>query len=285
MGEIEDQIAAGYAGLSDKLRVAADYVLANPVEIATRSLRAVAEDSGLAPATFTRLAQALGFNGYEDLREVQRRTVGKRYAGFSERAKALQRDSVEGQPFLSRHCQAVTGNLVTVEREVGPDRLEGIAARLAEARTVLVAGGLSSRGLGHHLVYLAGFFAENWRLVGREGASGAAVLAGAGPDDVLLILTLRPYATRSIRLARMAAARGIGVIVITDSHTCPALAVAAQHVIIPTESPQFFSSNAALLVVLEALIGMLVARLGDTAQERIAVVTELNHDMEEYWPE
>lgn len=286
MADIEDLIATGYAGLSTKLRAAADYVLANPVEVATRSLRSVAEDSRLAPATFTRLAQALGFTGYEQLREMQRRTVGQRYVGFSEKARAIQSETAEGAGrFLTRHCTAVAGNLAELEHEIGPARLERLADLLAGARQVLVAGSLSSRGLTQHLVYLAGYFATNWRLVGREGASGAAVLAEAGPGDVLLILTLRPFASRSIRLAQVAHSQGLKVIVVTDSHTCPALADASDHVIVPTDSPQFFSSNAAVLALLEALIGVLVGKMGDSAQEKIAAVAELNHALEEYWPE
>ena len=52
---IEDRISAQYGELSTKLRTAADYVAAHPVEVATRSLRSVAQSSGVSPATFSRL--------------------------------------------------------------------------------------------------------------------------------------------------------------------------------------------------------------------------------------
>lgn len=287
MSDIEDRIAAHYSRLSGRLRDAADYVLANPVDVATRSLRSVAEESQLAPATFTRLAQALGFPGYENLREMARRAVGKRYSGFSEKAQALREGLASGSepPFLTRQCSAVIENLSATARDLDPERIEALVQALGEARTVYAAGGLSSRGLIHHVVYLAGFFSDRWRMIGQYGQSGASALAGAGPGDVLVILTLRPFASGSIRLAKTAKSLGVEVAVITDTHACPALAHASHHFVVPTESPQFFSSNAAIVTLFETIMGMLVARMGVSAQERIAAVTNLNHDLEEYWPD
>ncbi|MEM8582541.1 MAG: MurR/RpiR family transcriptional regulator, partial [Pseudomonadota bacterium] len=278
-----DRIASHYSKLSGRLRDAADYVLANPVDVATRSLRSVAEESRLAPATFTRLAQALGFPGYEDLREKARRAVGKRYSGFSEKAQALHEGLASGSepPFLTRQCSAVIENLTATAQDLDPERIEAFVDDLEEARTVYAVGGLSSSGLIHHVVYLAGFFSDRWRMIGQSGASA---LAGAGPGDMLIILTLRPFASGSIRLAQSAKSLGLEVAVITDTHACPALPHASHHFVVPTESPQFFSSNAAIVTFFETIMGMLVARMGVSAQERIAAVTNLNHDLEVYWP-
>ena len=87
---IEERITRRYAGLSDKLQLAADYVADNPVDVATRSLRSVATTSGVSPATFSRLARALGYNDYEQMREDGRAAVGRRMTSFSERAQALR---------------------------------------------------------------------------------------------------------------------------------------------------------------------------------------------------
>ncbi|MDJ0639616.1 MAG: MurR/RpiR family transcriptional regulator, partial [Paracoccaceae bacterium] len=87
---IEERISKNYAGLSGKLQVAADYVAENPIDVATRSLRSVASTSGVSPATFSRLARALGYADYEALREDGRAAMGRKMASFSERAHALR---------------------------------------------------------------------------------------------------------------------------------------------------------------------------------------------------
>lgn len=281
MADLEDRISARYAGLSDRLRDAADYVLANPVEIATRSLRSIAEDSGLAPATFTRLAQALGFPGYEDLRELARRAVGERYAGFSEKAQALTetlgRDPET--PFIEAQCRAVAENVAMTARETDAARVESLVAALDRADRVYAAGGLSSHGLMQYAVYLAGFLNDRWRLVGPGGPSAAAALASLGEGDVLLVLTLHPFSTDSIRLVRAARETGAEIAVITDAHACPALPAAQHLFVLPCESPQFFASHGAIVAFLETIVGMLVARAGPDAHRRITSVTNANIDL------
>ena len=87
---IEERISRTYADLSDKLQVTATYVTDNPVDIATRSLRSLAATSGVSPATFSRLARALGYQDYEEMREDARAAMNQKMASFSERAHALR---------------------------------------------------------------------------------------------------------------------------------------------------------------------------------------------------
>src|SRR3954452_3037963 len=47
---------------------AGHHIADRPYEAATRSMRALAAEAGASPATFTRLAQALGFPGWDALR-------------------------------------------------------------------------------------------------------------------------------------------------------------------------------------------------------------------------
>jgi DNA-binding MurR/RpiR family transcriptional regulator len=281
---IEEKIAAEYGSLSAKLRDAADFVAANPVDVATRSLRSVSAASGLAPATFSRLARALGFDSYEDMRELSRNAVGRRYVSFSEKARRLQAESAAAQPpFLMRQASACVANIEAATRLVDPARLEAAVDRLHAARNVVLYGAFGSTGIVEYMAYMGSYFAPNWSIAGRMGASLSTAMADLGAEDALIVVTKPPFARRSIIAAEMAAERGAYVIVITDSHTCPALKHASAGFILPSDSPQFFSSYAATLVLLETIIGMLVARAGPRAKARIEEVEERNHRLEEFW--
>ncbi len=95
---IEDRISDSYSDLSAKLKEAADYVVAHQVDVAARSLRSVSAASGVSPATLSRLARTLGFETYEEMREMCRNAVGGRAMSFSERAERLKRDQ-DARPF------------------------------------------------------------------------------------------------------------------------------------------------------------------------------------------
>ncbi|HKL65826.1 MAG TPA: MurR/RpiR family transcriptional regulator, partial [Roseovarius sp.] len=121
----EQRLSRNFDGLSEKLRQAGEYVAAHPVDTATRSLRAVANDSGLAPATFSRFARAIGYRSFEDLREAMREKIGERVNSFAERAERLQAAHEAGETgFFEAHLGACQSNLEALRRDIDHALLE-----------------------------------------------------------------------------------------------------------------------------------------------------------------
>ncbi|PLW77848.1 MurR/RpiR family transcriptional regulator [Cohaesibacter celericrescens] len=283
--KLQDRVAAHYGDMSQRLRQAADYVVAHELDVATHSLRTVSGKAKMAPATFTRLSQALGFSSYEDMRDLCRESVGRQALTFSQRAERLAREHQgDAMPsFFDRQMSASLDNLNQLSGEIDQDMLLQVVETLNGARDVLLFGAFSSTGLVEYFAYLARYFANNWKVAGRMGASLSSAMVGLDETDAVIILTKGPYAKRSILAAKMASASGAYVIVITDKHSCPALEFSSAHFIVPTESPQFFSSYAATLVLIETLVGMLVVRAGEQARIRIEDVETRNRQYGEFW--
>ncbi|WP_327795576.1 MurR/RpiR family transcriptional regulator [Harenicola maris] len=268
---IQDRINTAYAGLSDKLQIAAKYVADNPVDVATRSLRSVAATSGVSPATFSRLARALGYTDYEQLREDGREAVERRVSPLSERAHA-QRIATSGHgpdAILQNQTGACIANIETLQASLDVTRLEAAVKHLDQARTVLLVAAKGSAGVMDYFGYMAQWFKSNWKIVGRNGTELAPALSRLGKDDVVLALSQAPYAHRTIAALRTAKEAGATTIIITDSRTSPALQFSDFGFITSTESPQFFSSYAATLVLMETMISMLLARSGPEAETMI----------------
>ncbi|WP_422375673.1 MurR/RpiR family transcriptional regulator [Roseibium sp.] len=274
-------ISANYAELSDALRIAADYIAENQVEIATRSLRAVASASGVSPASYTRLARALGYSDYEALREQARAELSRRDTDtFQDRARRLQSDA--DQPLLPRQVEACLNNIKALVEDIDPQELEAAVECLERSRKIILIGALASAGFTDYFAYLAKWFDDRWVTAGRNGATLGSTLAGVSSADTVIIVSKHPYAHRSVRAAEVAAASGAKVIVLTDSHAFPGLQFADFHFIQRTESPHFFSSYAATLVLIETITGMLVARAGSGAEARIQNVDKHNRLLDEF---
>ena len=278
----EERLARSYDRLSARLRDAGDYVAQHPIDVASRSLRAVSEESGVAPATFSRLARALDYENFEELRDAMRCKIARRVNGFADRAGRLQQDYGAGSDgFFTAHAAACLGNVAQMAETVDKAALRTVVERLHGARQVMLFGALGSTGIVEYLAYMADFCMGNWRLLNRMGASIGAGLSDLGPGDALMIVTKPPFSSAAARAAEMAHDQGAFVVVITDTHACPALRHASIHFIVPTESPHFYSSYVATLAFVEGLIGMLVGRAGRCAQERIATVEESNRRLRE----
>lgn len=280
---IEDRIAAKYSDLSAQLQRAADYVASNPIDVASRSLRAASASSGLPPATFSRLARALDFESYEEIRELCRTAVGQRVESFSEKAEKLGQGDASTASVIQRQTNAVIANIQTMNAQLDPRRLEATADVLQSAKRVVLFGAYGSTGIVEYLAYLAHYSMTNWVLAGRMGASLGAAMVDMGAEDVLLIVTKSPYARRAIAAAQMAQDQGARTIIITDNHSCPALKFADFPFIVPSESPQFFSSYTATLVLLETLMAVLVSRDPQAASTRIREVEQRNGGLGEFW--
>lgn len=284
MASIRAAIAENYASLSESQRQAADFMGRNRLDVATRSLRAVAAASGVSAATFSRLARTLGYDDYAALREEARQELDALAPTFSSKARKLQLEAGRpgAQPFLHRHAAACTANIAALAEETNIAELEAAADTLAASETVLLIGSLGSAGLADYLAYLASWVSSGWLTAGRNGVTLASSLSRLSPTDAVVIITKAPYASRAVRAAKLAAARGATLIVLTDSAIFPG-APYARHVFVQrTESPQFFSSYAATLALIETLAGMVVERAGPSAETRIQEIADANRLLEEF---
>jgi DNA-binding MurR/RpiR family transcriptional regulator len=89
---LADRIAGLFGSLSPQLRKAARYLLDHPDDVALCSMREVALAAELPSVTFVRLARALGFADYSELRAVfqNRLREGRQTKRYSRKARDLQ---------------------------------------------------------------------------------------------------------------------------------------------------------------------------------------------------
>lgn len=278
----EVRLASSYGSLSAKLRQAADYVVAHPVDTATRSLRSIASDSSVAPVTFSRLAKALNYESFDALRNVIRVSIDRKIESFSDRAERLHtQHGLEGSDFATAHMNACLDNIRTLGAEINRKQLNETVARLDSARTVALFGVLGSAGVVEYMAYMASFLTDKWVLAGRNGVSLGSVLAPMDNRDALIVVTNPPFAPRVLNAAKLAQERGLYVVVISESHTCKALRHASSGFIVPGNSPHFFSSYAATIFLVETIIGTLAAQSDTASRKRIAVIEQLNGRLQE----
>ena len=283
---IHDCIYSHYDSLSGQLQRAARFVLEHSDEVATRSLRHLASTSNLSPSAFSRLARAIGFASYEDLRELCRSDIKKRKISFADKARTLQNpdqvDSSQGA-FIARQATASIENIDKLLNSVDIKQLESIAERLANARNVFLVGAMSSSGFINYLAYMGNMAFSNWRMLSENINPAGNDLAEANQKDTLLVITKFPYTRSSIEATKLAQRKKVNIVAITDDADSPVIPFANDAILVSAESPQFFSSHVATLVLIESLMGMTVARGGSAASERIAKVEQTNRDLNCYW--
>lgn len=286
---LADRIAAAFSGLPPQLQTAARFVLENPDDVALLSMREQARRAGVPPVTMTRLARELGFANYAAFRDLQaaalRRSQMPAGAGFSARAGQLQRRQQKGgdAALAAQIGWAMAEHIANSHDETGIANLIAAAGLLEKARRVYFLGLRSCYAVAFQAQYVHGLFRDNGVLLDGAGDTGIDPLRHAGAGDVLLAVSVAPYASATIERLRYARERDCSVVAITDSRVSPIAALAQRSLLVSTETPSFFHAVTPAFAAAETLIALVAARAGDKALNAIANAESQLGAFSTYW--
>lgn len=283
---VTQSLKAQLPQLPRALKVVATYMLEHPGDIATLSMRQVATNAGVSLPNFARLAKALGFETYSELREVYRKQVQQNdISEYHLRAESLQKSGgdAEARETWGKFRTATMDNLTAVFDSIDPDYFASVAKVLNDSRTVYIVGMQASASFSAYAHYIGGMASGKFRLVRGDGGVFADPVADIGEGDVMIAISQQPCARASIELARIARERAAKVIAITDSPAAP-IALEADYVLLgPNRSPLFFESYVGSTVLIEALIGFFTIGQSSRTVERIERIEADRTRMNEYW--
>ncbi|MEM0987879.1 MAG: MurR/RpiR family transcriptional regulator [Pseudomonadota bacterium] len=270
--DVLQALTEAHPELSPQLRLAARFIIDQPREVGVNSMRALAARAEVHPNTLVRLAQAIGFEGYEELRERFRDfVVTGALGGFAERARFLQRLEAEGgtSELIAGLAAATMTNLEDLWTRNDPGAMDAAADRLLGAGQVMVLGLGAADSLANQFAYVARMAFGHVRAIPSRASVETDDIQWLGPGDLLIAMTFQPYRSETLAGAQQALDQGAEVLGITDSPASPLTRLATQTLSGPTHTPQFFVSNVAITALLEGLTATCVARAGETARARI----------------
>jgi DNA-binding MurR/RpiR family transcriptional regulator len=198
--------------LSPELLKAARWLEAHPGQAAMKSMRECARQAGVAPATLTRLAHALGHSGFEGLKALFQAGLAPD-TNYAARAHALQlaasSDAADWTERLSEAQHANSASAFVLNSRADYD---AVASTLLRADNVYFLGMRASFGLAFHLHYSFGLLAPHGVLLQDLGGTLADQLVRMGEQDVLVVVSLAPYTRQSVWAAEQAKAQGVPVV-------------------------------------------------------------------------
>ena len=256
--------------LSPQLQRAAGLLETHQHDIALLSMRDLARRCDLPPATFSRLARALGFEDFAALREVCVNQLRQQADGFAGRASALQGDDAAGASDAERIGTAIGMHVQAAFSPANLAALDMVAAALCKARRVYLLGARSCLALTHAFGYAAQLFDDKVTLCTGSGNTLADPLRFCGTDDIVIAVTFDPYTREVIEAMQYAHARGARLVYVTDSAIAPGAELAWQQLVAPVAIPSFFHSLTAPLALLDALLMTWFRHAGPTALAHLA---------------
>ncbi len=269
---LHSRLQAEFDTLPSQLRQAARWVLDHPADVALLTTREQARRSGLSPATFTRLAQRFGLDGFDAVRAIHAAAMRQRPDSFAGRAEDLiARHAEEGEGALAQDLfAALAQHMQSLRSPESLARFARAADLICAARRIICIGMRSSFPAAYIFDYIRALTGSPTLLGDGAGGRGIDVLRLAEPGDLLFAVSVAPYTALTLEAARYARERGVTVVAITDGGMSPLARLADEAVIVGTETPSFFHSMTPAFAAAECLAALIAARKGRSALDAIA---------------
>jgi DNA-binding MurR/RpiR family transcriptional regulator len=261
------ELCSALPSLPMRLQEVGRFVAANDYDATTRSMRDLAAEAGADPASFTRLAKALGYSGWDGLR-----------AALTEARRPSQVAPFSGRTRERRHGPHADVALVTDKLDAEAAGLARIAAAsvadaakaLHGAKRIWIAGFRSCRSVAELLNYeLRLFRPDAVQLVGGSGPAdldlGAFRAGGA-----VVVIGFMPYTEASVQVAHAAYRARATLISIADTAAAP-MAEGADHVLLfeAAPSPGFFPSLTGAIAIAQSLAAVTFSLGGAASKKRL----------------
>lgn len=271
-------------GLSPELLRAARWIEAHPREVALHSMRECARRAGLAPSTLTRLSQALGFRGFDAIKNLCQESFAAQ-SGYAGRAEVLQANARHSKDWLALLNETQHANTASIGGLNQRGQLEAAADAMLKARRIYFLGLRASHGLALHLHYTYGLLASNGVLVQGLGGTLSDQIGEMGRGDLLVAMSLAPYTRQTVDAVAQALGQGVDLMVLTDSALSPIARSAAHTLLFRADSPSYFQSMVGALALAEALAAAVAVRGGRKVLAHLQTRQDRLDSEGAYWDE
>lgn len=270
--ELEALIQRRFEEMPPKIQSAARYALDSPKEIALQSMRAVASQAGLQPASMLRLARDLGFANYESFRAIYIDWLSNQEAGLASRAEQW-RDSARasGKPRdLEALLNAELSNIAATLGESNDKAFKQAERALSAAHHVYIVGLRSMYPPAFLLHYVLSTLRDGVTLLSGVGGTFADELRRIQTRDVFVVFSAFPYADMTLQALAYARQRGATIIAVTDSTVSPVALAANITILAPNSGQLMFPSSVPAVEVAQALGHLMIAQGGKSTLAEIS---------------
>jgi len=250
--ELAERIRRVSAKLSDGAKRVANFVLSRPEDVAMLSAAKIAEAVGVSESTVVRLASAVGYDGYPELRRAVQDGL-RRHLDPASRFDIFMQDEVE-LDVVARSLKSDIADLVITQRQLNLDSLNEAVSTISSARQVYILGGRSSFGLAFTMYHHLGRTLHSVHLLDAGRGDNVDQLARLNEQDVLVGIGFPRYTRVTIELMALAAKRDVQVIAITDSAVSPLAEQASIVLTACCSADPFANSNVGALAVINAIV-------------------------------
>lgn len=259
-------IRAGGGGprIGERALAALEGIVATPQIAAISSISELALANGVNASTLTRLAQRLGYSGFNAFQDVFRQHLSN---GNDVPASAPAGARERHDP--TRIAIEEIDNIRATLDAVGSGDLARLGERVMRAQRVRVAGANATHGLAGLLVHGLSLLRDGVAQLSSQGQGLSHALAHLDANDLIIVLSIAPHARATLELARAAARLRLAHIVLCDAPDAKLTARAAQILVCRGGGSAFPAATASMTLVIEVLLVAVLRGLDENGRREL----------------
>ncbi|WP_308836640.1 MurR/RpiR family transcriptional regulator [Pantoea sp. Nvir] len=258
---LQDDIRSRYETLSKRLKQVARYILDNSNSISFDTVASIAAQADVPPSTLIRFANAFGFNGFNEMKQVFRQHLMEETVNYTERARLFRQTATDDSDvspespmeILNVFTMVNSHSLRQLAIQLNPHQLNKAIHLLNNAENIYVIGLRRSFSIASYLVYALRHLERRAFLIDGLGGMFTEQLSLVSSEDVVTAISYSPYAHEAIELVEMGAKRGARQIAITDSQVSPLAAFSDVCFVVREAQINGFRSQVASLCLVQTL--------------------------------
>lgn len=257
---LQDEIRRRYDTLSKRLKQVARYILDNSNSVAFDTVASIAQQADVPPSTLIRFANAFGFSGFNEMKQMFKQHLMEETANYTERARLFRQTTTDDATppetpteILNMFTMVNTQALQQLAMQTSSDELERAVALLGEAENIYVIGLRRSFSVASYLTYALRHLDRKAFLIDGLGGMFTEQLSLVGPKDVVVAVSFSPYAREVVELVELGAQRKARQIAITDSQVSPLAAFSDVCFVVREAQVDGFRSQVASLCLAQTL--------------------------------
>ena len=270
-----ERIRSKFESLTRAERQLANAILEDYPVSGLGSITTVSESSGVSTPTIVRMAKKLGFAGFPQM-QAQLHVELKATISSPIAKHDLWAESAPDTHILNKFADAVTDNMRQTLRQIDPDEFNEVVALLSDPeREIHVVGGRITRSMADNFFTHMQVMRSGVTLVSPNSNTWAHYVLNMKEGDVLVAFDIRRYEHNILRLAEVAKARGVTLILFTDQWGSPAGKLATYSLSSRIEVPSAWDSLVVILFLVEAIMAAVQSNTWDETKDRMKTLEEL----------
>ena len=276
--DLKARILAKSKELTEAQKRIANFILKNPQILALSSVRDLETQLKTSKATIVRLAQALGYSGFQEMRK-------KMLTGMRNELDPIHR--------FQNRLSGEASNLHIIEQVMEQSRLnmeqtlatfnnkdfDKAVDSLKKANLIFSMGMAISQFLAEITAYLLNRVSLRAFALSYGPLKFSEQIINMNKNDLIIAFSFPPYSEETIRAAQYAHEKKIKVISITDKPTNPILNFSALYFLVQVKSVTMSNSLISPLVLIYAL----AAQVGlDLKTKTLQTIEAIDHVRKKY---